>query len=113
MSRALNNNPNVDEATRLLVQQAVETLNYSITNLRRGQSNTLSVTILSRGDFAQETSEFSFGADFEKLLTQGVLSLYEPLGVDVSLRYMRMNAEEGEQLYLFTYPCRTHFAPVL
>lgn len=81
----------------MLVQQAVETLNYSITNLRRGQSNTLSVTILSRGDFAQETSEFSFGADFEKLLTQGVLSLYEPLGVDVSLRYMRMNAEEGEQ----------------
>jgi DNA-binding LacI/PurR family transcriptional regulator len=98
VSRALNNNPNVDEATRLLVQQAVEELRYSLDNLRRVQDDKPSILLLSRGDFAQETSEFSFGADFERLITQGIRAVLEPNGFDVMLRYTRMQAEDTARL---------------
>lgn len=93
VSRALNNNPNVDEATRALIHETVGQLQYSLDNLRKSQGENPTILLLSRGDFAHETSEFSFGADFEKLITQGIRVVFEPIGFEVVLRYMRMQAE--------------------
>lgn len=97
VSRALSDNPNVNAATRELVYQTVEELNYPLENLRgANHTQAQSVLMLARGDFAQETSEFSFGADFEKLVTRGALDALEAVGFEVNLKYMQMTAAEAE-----------------
>lgn len=94
-SRALNNDPNVNEATRLDVQRAVAELNYSLDHLRSVRQSRKSVTLLARGDFAPTTSEFSSGADFEKLAIRGIRACLETANVDLSIRHLLMRAEDA------------------
>jgi LacI family transcriptional regulator len=95
VSRALNNHEHVHEVTRAAIQKAVEELNYPLEKLRGKTAAQKTILLLSRGDFAEGSSDISFGPNFEKLVSDGVRAVLEAKECDVVLQHSYMSADDA------------------
>lgn len=95
VSRALNNHPAVNDATRYAVLKAAETLNYPIDQLRSNKPVSESVLILMRED---ESSTTGGMRDFERLVWMEVHRLFELRGITTRLQQSRMTRDEARQI---------------
>lgn len=95
VSRALNNHEHVHEATRAIIQKAVEELNYPLEKLRSATSAQKAILLLSRGDFSEGSSDISFGPNFEKLVSGGVRAVLEARGCELTLQHSYMTGDDA------------------
>ena len=95
VSRALNNHEHVHEATRAIIQKAVEELNYPLERLRSSTAVQKTVALLSRGDFSEGSSDISFGPNFENLVANGVRAVLEARGCNLTVQHSLMTGDDA------------------
>ena len=95
VSRVLNNYPYVDEATRLIVHEAAETLNYPLENLRSAPHQPRAVTLLARDT---ERGKSDSLANFDQRAARGAQSVFDELDIVTYVRRIRMQPEEVDRL---------------
>jgi DNA-binding LacI/PurR family transcriptional regulator len=88
VSRVLNNNPGVNEATRYAVLKAVQELNYPIENVRTKAQVTQSVIVLTREDAQIDMREF------ERRVWGGAHSVLETHEIATRLQQSRFLPED-------------------
>jgi LacI family transcriptional regulator len=94
VSRALNNHPSVNEATRLLIIQVAERLNYPITNGQSKQRLGRTMLIIVRQDKGGDSPE---KRDLESNIWSGVQQALETSDITARLQQSRMTLEEAQQ----------------
>lgn len=93
VSRALNNHPSVNEATRLAVLQVAERLNYPLSDIPSRQRIKRSVIILVRQDQADGPLE---KRDLEVNVWNGVQNALEHTGISTRLQQSQMTLAEAQ-----------------
>lgn len=96
VSRVLNNQDSVSQATRQMVWQAAQELDYPMEKLRVASSISRSVLVLARGDSANDT-DLTISREFERKVWVGVQSVFEQRNIATRLQQTRMRPEEAAQ----------------
>ena len=98
VSRVLNNNPSVNEATRYSVLQAAQELAYPTDNLRPTGPAARSVLVLSREDARSPAKNDVTGMlEFERAVWGGVHSVLEQHDIATRLQQTRMQPDEARR----------------
>ncbi len=96
VSRVLNNQENVSDATRKLVWQTAQELNYPLEKLRVAPPVSRSVLVLLRDDGVND-SDLTISREFERNVWMGVQSVFEQRGIATRLQSTKMLPEEAAQ----------------
>ncbi len=95
VSRVLNNYPYVDDETREVVQQAAQSLDYPLENLRTVTSVTRTVSLLARDNDRRNSDAL---AGFDQRAARGAQAVLEPLDILTYVRRIQMHADEAYRL---------------
>jgi len=94
VSRALNNHPSVNEATRYSILQIAQQLNYPLHNLQAKSYVARSILIIVRKD---QTHVIPEKRDFERSVWNGVQSALEKSDIATRLQQSHMTLDEARE----------------
>jgi LacI family transcriptional regulator len=98
VSRVLNNNAAVNEATRYTVLKAAQELDYPVDNLRSKNQINRTVLVVTREDDQSVPPSGQPGVrEFERHVWSGVHSVLETRGIATRLQQSRMTLRDAEQ----------------